>query len=253
MRQIVCSFVATLSVVACSSNTASLFDGRHAAIDASSGDRDAIHGSGSDASQVASQHLYVTSDTPSGAIAQYALPITATSMPVVQVPVATTRAVAVDRNGDMMVGDNSGNLEYFAAPLSSSSTPAATFKNGTSGSNGQLAFAADGSLYAANTSTGINVFSAPFSNASTAGSTVTPSGITSFSGVVFDSSNDLYLSVPSGQTMSNLVMLAPPYTSTSIATPQVSNATYNPIAIFGEQLFVANTVVGAGTIERASV
>ena len=66
-------------------------------------------------------------------------------------------ALAVDSAGNVAVGDFSGNISIFNAPITGSASPSATFKNGTATFVDNLAFNSAGDLFATTNSNQINV------------------------------------------------------------------------------------------------
>src|SRR5262249_50536663 len=108
-----------------------------------------------------SAHLYSATGNE---VFQLALPLKSTSTPTVTVTSASINnasAVAVDANGNVAVGDASGNITILNAPITNSSTPSATFKNGTATSVAHLTFNSAGDLFATTFSNTVNVFTHP--------------------------------------------------------------------------------------------
>jgi len=176
-------------------------------------------------------HLYVGNDNAAGQILQFNLPLTSstTSNFTITAPTGNVVALAVDANGDLLAGLLSGNLQFYTAPLSGASSPAATFPNGAASNNGQPAFLNTGDFWAATVSNRVNRFNAPFSNASAPAAFVTDPGMVSAIGVAIDPAQNLYignagvgtaLTCASGAgKCSNVYVYAPPYTGAPIVTP----------------------------------
>lgn len=194
------------------------------------------------------QHLYVGNDNASGQLLEFTLPLTNTSTPTVTVATTTgtvnLTSVAVDANGNVATGDNSGHLDLFAAPMTNSSTSAAAFNNGVAVNDGQMVFTNAGDLFAATVGNNVNVFTHPLTSLSTPSQSIADISLTSAIGVALDSSNNLYVT-NAGPTGSTISVFASPYTSAPTVTPVVA-AAYRKIAITSTQLFVCN--VGLGTI-----
>ena len=102
----------------------------------------------SNSNSTSAQHLYVANGSE---ILQFALPIKNTSTPSVVLNPASPPAfaLAVDSQGNVATADGSGNVAIYNAPLSSSSTPSATFKNGAFAFNSLMTFNASGDLFVA--------------------------------------------------------------------------------------------------------
>ncbi len=215
-------------------------------------------------------HLYVGNDNTPGTVLQFNLPLTMSTTSNFGIASNNVVAVAVDANGNLAVGDNAGNLKFFTAPLSGSSTPAAAFKNGTATNNGQIRFLNTGDFWAATVSNRVNRFNAPFSNASTPAAFVTDPGMVSDIGVAIDATQNLYISNagtgnaaacvgtsnPGGGCGSNIYVYAPPYTGPPIITPNVINfpfagnsTAYRKLAVSATQLFAASVANGAGRVD----
>src|ERR1700686_4078733 len=128
-------------------------------------------------------HLYVGNDNTPGQVLQFNLPLTMATTSNFAIVSNNVVAVAVDANGNLAVGDNGGHLQFFTAPLSGTSIPAATFNNGAASNNGQIAFLNTGDFWAATVSNRVNRFNAPFSNATLPAAFVTDPGMVSDIGV----------------------------------------------------------------------
>jgi len=215
-------------------------------------------------------HLYVGNDGAPGSVLQFNLPLTASSTSNFGVVSNDVVAVAVDANGNLVVGNNVGSLQFFSAPLSAASVPAATFTNGAASNNGQAAFDASGNFWAAGVSNRVNRFNSPFSNASAPATFVTDAGMVSDIGVAFDAAQNLYISnagtgtagacagtsQPGGGCGSNIYVYAPPYTGAPIITPSVINfpfagdgTAYRKIAVSGTQLFATSVSGSPGRVD----
>jgi hypothetical protein len=205
------------------------------------------------------QHLYVGNDNTPGGIMQYTLPLTASSTPNFTIASNNVVAVALDPGGNLAVGDNAAHLQFFTAPLSGASTPAAAFANGAASNNGQIAFTNAGDFWVATVSNRVNAFTHPFSNASTPSAFVTDAAMVSTIGAAFDAAQNLYISnagigtaitCSSGAgTCSNLLVYAPPYTGAPIITPNVASTAYRKIAVSATQLFVASVANSPGKVD----
>jgi hypothetical protein len=199
------------------------------------------------ASEVTAQ-LYVGNDQPSGGVQQYTLPIGPSSTPNFTIASSTVVALGVDAKGNLAVGALGGGLTFFAAPLSGSSTPSATFKNGLSGNVGQIAFTAAGDFLATSFSNTVNLFTHPFSNLSSPSLTITNPIIASAAGVAVDAAQNVYIS-NSSNGFADLLVFAPPYTGTPIQTLPANGAAYRKVAISGTQVFVASVLPGTGRVD----
>ncbi len=140
------------------------------------------------------QHLYVGNDNTPGTVQVYTLPITAASTPVFAFASNNVVAIGLDANGNAILGDNAGHLQYFAAPLAATSVPAATFNNGAASNNGQITFNNTGDFFVANVSANVNLFIHPFTNASVPSATTTGAGLVNAIGTALDNLGNLYVS-----------------------------------------------------------
>jgi hypothetical protein len=197
---------------------------------------------------LAQQVLYVGNDNPSGGVQQYTLPISPSSTPNFTFAASNTVSVGVDGSGNVAIGDFTGNLKFFTAPISGASTPAASFVNGAGPNTGQIIFNPAGQMFASTFGAAVNRFTPPFTNATTPSQSITAVGLTASAGIVFDSSQNLYVANSSGPG-SNLFVFAPPYTSASVITPAASGTAYRKIAISGSQLFAASVSPGVGKVD----
>ena len=217
------------------------------------------------------QNLYVGNDNAAAQVLQYNLPLTASATANLTMTASgNVVAVAVDANGNLMVGQLSGNLQFFPAPLSGASTSTATFKNGTATNNGQSAFLSTGDVWGATVSNRANRFNTPFSNASTPAAFVTDPAMVSVIGAAVDPAQNLYLSNagtgtaaacvgtsnPGGGCGSNLFVYAPPYTGAPIITPNVINfpfagngTAYRKITVNGTRLYAASVANSPGRVD----
>lgn len=206
------------------------------------------------------QHLYVGNDNTPGGIKQYTLPLTAASVANFTIASNNVTSVAVDATGNLAVGDFAGNLSYFTAPLSGTSTPAAAFKNGTASNDGQIAFTTAGTFWAATDANSVNAFTPPFSNASTPSGNVTNAALAESIGVAFDTAQNLYISnAGTGATLINctsgigtcsgLVVYALPYTGAPITTPNIASTVYRKVALSATQLFATSVAGATGKVD----
>lgn len=182
--------------------------------------------------------VYVV-DQNSG-IQQFSLPLTSSSTPNFTLPATKPNAVAVDAAGDVAVAQLNGTVKFYTAPVTGSSTAAASFLT-PAGATSILAvrFNAAGDLFVAPYGTNVYRYSPPFSNASTPVQTIT-GGFAGARGLSFDASGNLYISDNGGSTLSRIAMFTPPYTAAPLLTTYVS-AVFERNAISGSQLFVADS------------
>jgi hypothetical protein len=196
------------------------------------------------------QHFYVGNDNNPGVVRQYDLPITATSTPNFSIASNSVVTTATDVNGNLVVGDNAGNLTVFSAPLSGSSTPAAGFKNGNGTNNGQIAFTNTGDFFVSVVGTGtVNKFTHPFTNSSTPSTSITNPALTFVIGTALDFAQNLYVVNADANDAGNLFVYAPPYTGTPIITPVVAGAHYRKVIVGATQLFVCATTQFTGRVD----
>jgi len=215
-------------------------------------------------------HLYVGNDNTPGSVLQFNLPLTNATTSNLAVVSNNVVAVAVDANGNLAVGDNAGNLQFFTAPLSNASVPAAAFKNGAASNNGGIAFDGSGNFWAATVSNRVNQFTAPFTNASVPATFVTDAGMVSDIGTALDAAQNLYIanagtgnaaacagtSQPGGGCGSNIYVYVPPYTGAPIITPNVINypfgsasTAYRKIAANATRLYAASVANAPGRVD----
>jgi hypothetical protein len=193
------------------------------------------------------QHFYVADDATPGHVFRYTLPLTSTSTPDLTIPsTGSLVGAAFDPAGNLVVESNAGKLFVFVPPFSATSTPIATFQNGSGTSGGQVLVTQTGTLIAALQSTSINEFSPPFTNNSTtSGSITSTTGLNTNFGLALDGQANLYASnsVSGG---GNLVMFQPPYTNGSaVVTPSVTGAAYRSVAVSGQLLFVGSVATAS--------
>ncbi|SRR5216684_2892850 len=196
--------------------------------------------------------LYVGNDHSPGVVQQYSLPISASSMPNFGIASNNVVALGLDAKGNLAVGALGGALTFFPAPLSGSSTPSATFNNGTAPNVGQIAFTAAGDFFATSFSNSVNLFTHPFSNASTPSLSITNANINAAAGVAIDAAQNLYISNSGGvspNTFGDLLVYAPPYTGTPIVTGPAIGGNYRKVAISSTQVFVTSVAPGTGRID----
>lgn len=189
----------------------------------------------------ATQYLYVASNTLSGLIAQYTLPLTSTSMPSFSIAINGIDDLALDSAGDLICTDSiNKNVLVYDAPLSASSTPSVTF----SGPMAPIGIALDSSgdlLIGSNAEEGIFVYDHPLTSSTTLSTQITNS-ISYVDGILFDASGNLIVTNDvnnAGSDTASLAVFASPYTGAPrVLTPGVSNAWYLQGGINGSQLFV---------------
>jgi EGF-like domain len=189
--------------------------------------------------QTVVQHLYVADTNGPANILQYQLPITASSNPTTT-PTSLPGIVslAVDSAGDLFVG-GLGTVSVFGAPFTSTSTPSATFPNGTETDTASLALTTSGQMFTASSGDAVvNRFDPPLTASSTPAQIIT-SGLSFAVGVAVDSNGTLYVSNGTGSTTSNVVVFTSPYTGTPISTPSHA-ARYRKLTVGNGQLFVAD-------------
>ena len=205
-------------------------------------------------SSSSAQHLYVASDSATGQVLQYKLPITSTSTPTVSFTGAATSylvALALDSNGNLAAGDNAGHLVIFNAPITNSSTASISFNNGAGTNNGQLVFNSAGDLFAPIVGNRINLFTHPLSSASTPSLGITDASLVQAIGAALDASGNLIVSNAGsgGGTGSNLAIFASPYTGAPVSTPVVAATAYRKLALSSTQLFVCSVSGATGRVD----
>jgi hypothetical protein len=192
---------------------------------------------------LAAPTLFVGTDSGTGTINGYTLPITASSTPAFTLnPGNPTVAVGVDSAGNVMAGSLGGTLTYFPSPLTGS--PSASFADGASISSGQIAFLPNGNVWVGSVALQpINHFAPPFTNASVPASTLAPPGVSI--GLTFDAALNLY-AADSGR----IFVFPPPYTGApAVTTATVAGFAYRKMAVSGSQLFVPTSAPGTGAVE----
>ena len=190
------------------------------------------------------QHLYVGNNAVGGVIRQFSLPISSSSTSNFDVPFGGAISVEADASGNVAAGDLAGNIEFFAAPLSGSSTPSAVFTNGGGTGAYQIAFTPGGDMFVASTSQ-VHRFNRPFRNGQVPDQTIAVSGFGAL-GVALDAAQNLY--VTNAATNSNVQVYAPPYTGVPIGTAQMPKF-YRKLAMSPTQLFVAASGPGTGSVD----
>src|SRR6202051_2747300 len=110
-------------------------------------------------------HLYVGNDNAAGSVLQFNLPLTMSTTSNFAIASNNVVTVGIDANGNLAVGDNAGHLQFFTAPLSGASVPAATFNNGAATNNGNASFLSTGDFWAATVSNRATRLSSQFVNA----------------------------------------------------------------------------------------
>jgi hypothetical protein len=149
-------------------------------------------------------HLYVNNVAAHG-VSVYAFPFTASSTALYTVSngLVSPGDVAVDSAGDMAVCDGANPVRYYTAPLSSSSTVAATLATECS----TAAFDANRALYVPTQGPAVNVYAQPITSAEVP--TTITNGITDALSVAFDASGRLYVGDDGGTT--GVHVYTPPY------------------------------------------
>ncbi len=208
-----------------------------------------LAGLGPSATLVGQQKLYVGNDQPAGGVRQYTLPINASSTPALTIAADSVMSIAVDRSGNLTVGQLGGPLKIFTPPLSGSSTPATTFSE--SGTPYQIGFTPAGDMLVATGGNHVDKFTHPFSNSSSASQVITSSALTGAYGVALDAAQNLYVA-NSGLT-SDMLVFAPPYTGAPIATPGAVGSAYRKLAVGGTQVFVCSVLPGVGRVDVYSL
>ena len=196
------------------------------------------------------QHLYVGNDNASGEVFQYTLPITAasTSNFTITAPApGNVFGLGLDATGNLAVGLNNGTLQFYNAPLSGASVPAATFSNAGAGGTGQITFTPAGDFFVGGTQ--VNTFTHPFSNASTPSSSISNPAISYAIAALLDAAQNLYVVDEGSGTGGKLLVYAPPYTGAPTITAIVAGTNYRKAAISATQLFVTSV----GGLQRVDV
>lgn len=193
----------------------------------------------------ASQHLYVVDG--GGRVSQFTLPLSATSTSNFVLPTRPFMVGAsVDTNGNLAVTSIGATVQVFNAPISGSTTPAATFTLASMPTEGKLAFTAAGDLILTTNAASVYLITHPFSDASTKSVLVTNPALTAL-GVILDGAGNLYVSNPGSNVFnsfagpgSNIFVYAPPYGGSPIITPLVPATAYRAEAVSATQLFVVS-------------
>jgi len=181
-------------------------------------------------------HLYVTDASTTGALIQYALPLTATSTPTALIA-SVPRNIGVAANASVVVAQAVGGpTRVLTQPVTSGSAIAASF----SASNTFPALGPTGLLFSSVGSTAVQVYTPPFTNASTPSSTfTTPIGVST---VAVDPNGNIYFS--NGSTGLGAMTGA----GTVTANITVAGRFYRGMTATATQLFACN-VSGAGTVD----
>lgn len=185
------------------------------------------------------QYLYI-SDSVTGAVAQYTLPLTSTSKANFTLTVSSVNGLAVDAAGNLVVGSGypANSVSVFHAPVSAASVAGAWFAVGSG--VWTVTLNSGGDLFVPNFSSPAEmaVFQHPLTSLSGPAQTIT-SGLHAPVGSVLDSSGNLIVADLVGGAA--LVVFASPYTAApAVVTPVVgdSHTFYGKPAIWGTQLFV---------------
>ena len=218
---------------------------------------------------LAPQHLYVSSWGSQIGVLQYSLPLTAAARPNFFLPLPTDTGVgplAVDGSGTLavgtVVGDRDG-VEFFSAPVTGSSTPAATTVRSEYSAAEALTFGPSGDLFVAvdtqimGGDAGVTTFRRPFTDGEAPWGGGQVDGIRVF-GATFDAAGNLYVTGRHGQAFfdgyaaNEIFIFVPPYRGSVFAAldPAPLNHYGDPsvdigdVAAVGTQLFVTRFGVG---------
>ncbi|MDB5070898.1 MAG: hypothetical protein JWM87_2009 [Candidatus Eremiobacteraeota bacterium] len=184
------------------------------------------------------QHLYVGG---SHGVAQFNIPLTSASTANFTAMSGYEYSIAVDADANLVVSTGA-SLAFFRAPLSGASTPNTVLTTGRP--EYQLAFADSHDLWIADGLGGVRTLKFPFSSADLPPAAIGNAAIVGASGIAFDGAQNLYVVNDQnnqgfrGARNSNLLVYAPPYTGSPIATPNVPTS-YAGVAVSATQLFVA--------------
>ena len=185
------------------------------------------------------QYLYVA-DGVTGAVAQYALPLTNTAIPQFTLTVSAVDGLAVDGAGNLVVGSGypANAVSIFKAPVSTRSV--ATSWIPVNAGVWTVTLNGAGDLFVPNFGSPAQValFRQPLSSLSTSAHTIA-SGLHAPVGSVVDPSGNLIVADLVGGAA--LVVFASPYTAApAVITPVAGdgNTFYGQPAICGTQLFV---------------
>ncbi|HEV2737714.1 MAG TPA: hypothetical protein VGU66_03950 [Candidatus Elarobacter sp.] len=193
------------------------------------------------------QVLYVGRLTAPGQVEQYSLPITSSSTPPnFSFHSDNVNSLAVDRNGNVAVGEIFKTLRFFSALISASSTPSAEFYNHSANAyTGQLALTPLGDLWAPAeietplTTNHIYFYTQPFTNASTPSAAIDVPGGFAPQGAALDSAQNLIISAQSPTNPTVLMVYPPPYTAVTTTTP-LTQSDHIKLTVNGAQLFVVD-------------
>ena len=191
------------------------------------------------------QHLYVAT---SQNIVQYTLPLTGNATPSATISAPGSLTVAVDSNGNLATSDIANNINVYKAPITSASTPFATFNSNSLSQPRSLAFNPAGDLFVV-TDTEVLMFSHPLSSASTVAQTISfPFAGVFVNQAAADGNGNLYVSgsiavqgVVAGRD--NVIFrVVPPYTAQPgvIASQSVLDDAFGSVAVSSTEVFVAN-------------
>jgi hypothetical protein len=204
--------------------------------------------------QINRYDLPITTGGQSPSLTFHTRPFRNVSPPVTNVPApGQVIALGLDATGNLGVGLFDGTLLIYNAPLSGASTPAATFPNGGTGHQTQIAFTPAGDFFVG-AGNRVNMFTHPFSNASTPSSSITNPALLFAGGVVLDAAQNLYIVNNSGYgTGGNLLVYAPPYSGAPTITALVPGTFYGGSAISATQLFVTSDPSALGQLGQVDV
>jgi hypothetical protein len=197
------------------------------------------------------QKLYIANNESSSGLIVYALPLTSASTALVTLPTTANFSVGVDGSGDVMAGDDLGNISYFAnPPLTIRSVPAFSFTNGTATSLGQLAVMPGGTFFATTDSNVVNEFQLPLSSGSVPAKAIANAVLTSTIGDAVDASGNLYVGNVDSHLTGKIAVFAPPYTGAPVVSIPKAFSDYFNIALSSTQLFAINRADGlSGSID----
>ena len=170
------------------------------------------------------EHLYVGDDGLPAFLRVYALPLSATSTPILTLPMDKPFLLGVSSN-TLAVTGLTGNVRLLSLPVTSSSSPFAVI---SSESNGTPVFS-HGLLYQGGSSS-INVYTPPFSNSTVPSSSISTLGLTP-SDLTVDPNGNLYLT-----TGDNTIGVVTGATLTTILTAPAS-MTFRGMAATATRLF----------------
>ena len=166
--------------------------------------------SGSDITPAPAQLLYVGDDALPAFLRVYTLPLSATSLPTVVLPLNKPFLIGVSSN-TLAATELSGNIRLFTLPVSANSGPFATI---SSPSNSTPVFS-HGLLYQGGSGS-ISVFTPPFSNATSASDSIATFGL-SAADLAVDPNGNLYVA-----TGANVIGVVSGSTLTTVLTASAS-------------------------------